>query len=372
MKISFLKTQLNSYKGHRENWSIPLLGGLLTSYSATFKEIQKFTDSFLAVNDRDLTCEEELRLGDILFVTDINSLGDDLPFINQLKTDLFSCEGAAANDLSVKLAHAASVFEILKEAVRINKNLMTPKCIVVLKSPGATKDMVDLLSALNERGIELDDEMIELVKKTVRNRSAFATALRQLHVNQVTNLVVKSLNDSQVPLDKLILAVNAFYSEGFNKEMPLVELVLAFDELHRAGIYDRVIKLATTNMPGAFITARANLIALLRLTKAGRVKPEYIDLLENNCQHSSIVTDVIIFLADADLLDSNMNKLQRFNFAYPLLHQLKRLKEEGYLNQDILDFLWEKLDSEIVIEIFILGQNKVISRNEPSEMLLLS
>jgi len=419
MKISALKSMLRFHKGPRDNGLMPLISSWFRSYSPVIGEVENFANTFaVAEADRELTCEEEMKLAGILFsptrsedvqvgdtvvsVLQWEMTEDDRKFVRGLKSELFGKNARNSRDI---LDWAERVYAGLKS---LPKNLLQKKYADAIKESDYGIDVAEFLKVLAENSL-LDDDTLALVRTTRRSRSEFVSILPQLkEAGILTRQVLNGLNSSEKPLDRLAAAYIMLNGAGIlddytitlvNKcrctlgEMVGVLIILNKDDVlnlgvdiykfiqatdsslgHCPGSLDTLVPIIRTlNKKGIFtqqamdvfcqdVCAREDILrALIKLKDANLFEKENIALLAHRQQPSEIA-EVIIMLAEAGLLANNMKKLQESCLNHELKRPLERLKEEGLLRQECLDMIWGRDPGARLETAILLGKAGLINK----------
>lgn len=349
--------------------------------AAIIQNIEKFATQFPQDMDRDLTIEEELELGAVLYPGLMVALTSEQPhtFVNQLKIDLFTSEQEGKRDA----CQAGLVFLSLLGLQR--DHLLTPANIAHIKKQ---PNCFGIGALIAELGKNFSDENVSLIVHANKNNiHPFIDAVKKLkEANIATPSVVMKLNESEKEKNALADAylklhkanilteeamdfINRCYHCKMNdaaevllqlqqadllkEELGVFKLLKECDQIAFAyPIKEIVPVLRQMQSQGTFtkegmdilLQAKRNccvgsaLQGLDQLKKAELFTPEIISLLRY--LWPAQIASVIVLLKEVGLLQNNLHKLHASCYNYQLLHPLIELQKSGHLKQETLDLLW--------------------------------
>lgn len=394
MKISSLKSSLAFHKTPRESGLLPYLQNMMHRYAAVIGEMESFISGLKGGDERELSCEEELLIGRMLFDAQQQDMdGYDWHFVQQLKVSLFAND-TTAQYFDRKVEWAERVFANAKQ---LPVALLQPAYVNVVKRVWDCRGAVMLLNALFKAEL-LDSETAGLVETTTCDREELAKQLPKLGAI-LSKDVIKGLSQSEKNLTNLIEAYQTLNAAGvLNPEtMKLVnechcglgEMVGAFCDLHNAGAlkpelnifallnkadryYGRrdgnvtllaqsILRMAKEDvltcdsvevLSGNIYAGQELIDAFVKMKHAGIFTSEYVQLMVNR-QVPDDIAAALVILQEADLLRSNLKTLQNCCYNHQLREPLEKFREIGLVKQYCLDLILG-LDPNYRAEVVIM------------------
>ncbi len=225
MKIGLLKSALQK---------------MMPAKSPVIAEIKTFVHSLKGDDERELSCQEELLLGNILYRFSEKHVAErDWEFVKKLKVDLFADMTKAAF-FGLRLGWAENVYVNLKT---LPLTLLQPVYVDVIKHSVDPRSTVSMLLALGYLNA-LNAETAACVDATRHDRKEFADLLPRL-TGILNKDILTALNQSEKNLSALIEAYLTLHSAGILNantiklvntcDAELGTMVGALFDLHKAG-----------------------------------------------------------------------------------------------------------------------------------------